>query len=49
MIEGNVVVVFWSWLKVRVVKEFWGKKIVVYNGLGENGLWVVGLDMDVGK
>ncbi|XP_006732500.1 NAD kinase isoform X1 [Leptonychotes weddellii] len=49
VIQGNAAVVLRSRLKVRVVKELRGKKMVVPNGISENGLLAADLDAEVGK
>ncbi|XP_019514104.1 PREDICTED: NAD kinase [Hipposideros armiger] len=49
VIQGNAAVVLRSRLKVRVVKELTGEKVAVPNGMGENGLPAVHLDVEVGK
>nr|XP_021539033.1 NAD kinase isoform X2 [Neomonachus schauinslandi] len=47
VIQGNAAVVLRSRLKVRVVKELRGKKMVVPNGISENGLLAADLDAEV--
>lgn len=49
VIQGKPVVVLWSWLKVKVMKELREKKLAISDGTSEKRVLATDLDTEVGK